>query len=111
MVLSRSGPTAIDWLGAGSGPPAADVARTLFLLRDGHIPPEMAPLRRAMIGMLRRRFSGSYLDAYRRRRPLDLDEVVAWRFPILVARLDEGIEHERAHVRTLIEGELSTAPG
>jgi len=111
VVLSRSGPTVIDWLTAGSGPPAADVARTLFLLRDGRIPPELSPLRRGWVRLLRQRFSASYLDAYRRRRSLDLDELAAWRLPILVARLDEGIEHERAHVRTLIAAELAAASG
>lgn len=109
VVMSASGPAVIDWLTAGSGPPAADVARTLFLVRDGRIPPEASPLRRRLIGLLRHRFSDGYLAGYRRRRSLDPDEVAAWRLPILVARLDEGIEDERAHVRALIEGELGTA--
>ena len=109
VVMSASGPAVIDWLTAGSGPPAADVARTLFLIRDGRIPPEAPRLRRRLIGLLRHRFSAGYLAGYQRRRALDLDEVTAWRLPILVARLDEGIEDERAHVRALIEGELATA--
>ena len=111
VVMSASGPAVIDWLTAGSGPPAADVARTLFLLRDGRMPPDRSALRRQLTVLLRQRFSAAYLAAYRRRRALDLEEVAAWRLPILVARLDEGIEDERAHVRALIDDELATAEG
>lgn len=108
VMLGASGPAVIDWLTAGSGPPAADVARTLFLIRDGRSPPAASALRRRLIGLLRDRFSTGYLAGYRRRRALDLEEVAAWRLPILVARLDEGIEDERAHVRALIDDELAT---
>jgi aminoglycoside phosphotransferase (APT) family kinase protein len=109
--MGSSGPAVIDWLTASSGPPAADVARTLFLLRDGRMPRHLSTLRRGLTGLLRQRFSAAYLSAYRQRQALDLAEVAAWRLPLLVARLDEGIEDERAHVRALIEGELATAQG
>jgi aminoglycoside phosphotransferase (APT) family kinase protein len=109
VMMTASGPRVIDWLTASSGPPAADVARTLFLLRDGQLPREIPVLRRLRIALLRRRFVAGYLDAYRRHRPLDLDEVRAWRLPTLVARLDEDIEPERDHLRRLIDAELSRA--
>ncbi len=108
VMLTGPGPVIIDWLTAASGPPAADVARTLFLLRDGHVPPGISALRRASIGLLRRQFSSAYLGAYRRRRPLDIPEVAAWRLPILVARLDEDIVDERDHVVRLIDQELAS---
>ena len=106
VMMSASGPRAIDWIDASCGPPAADVARTLFLLRDGHLPRVLPLWRRVRIMLLRRRFVAGYLGAYRRRRPLDLDEVRAWRLPILVARLDEDIGPERDHLRRLIGEEL-----
>ena len=106
VMMSASGPRVIDWIDASCGPPAADVARTLFLLRDGHLPRELPLARRLRIKLLRRRFVAGYLAAYGRLRPLDLDEVEAWRLPILVARLDEDIDEERDHLRRLIGREL-----
>lgn len=108
VMMTRSGPAVIDWLTAASGPPAADVARTLFLLRDGHVPSGTSALRRASIGLLRQRFSSAYLDAYRRRRALDMDEVRAWRLPILVARLEEDVADERDHLVGLVRQELAS---
>ena len=110
VMMTASGPRVIDWLTASSGPPAADVARTLFLLRDSQVPRGMPWLRRLRIALLRRRFVGSYLAGYRSRRPLDLDEVAAWRLPTLVARLEEDIEPEREHLLRLIDAELARAP-
>jgi aminoglycoside phosphotransferase (APT) family kinase protein len=109
VMMSASGPRVIDWLTASSGSPAADVARTLFILRHSHVPREIPPVRRLRIALLRRRFVAGYLDSYRRQRALDLGEVRAWRLPTLVARLDEDIEQERDHIRRLIDGELSRA--
>lgn len=109
VMMSASGPRVIDWLTASSGPPAADVARTLFLLRDSRIPRELPILRRVRISLLRRQFVAGYLNAYRRHRPLDLGEVGAWRLPTLVARLDEDIEPEREHLRVLIRAEMARA--
>jgi aminoglycoside phosphotransferase (APT) family kinase protein len=106
VMMSASGPRVIDWLTASCGPPAADVARTLLLLRDGHLPRELPLARRLRISLLRRRFVAGYLAAYRSRRPLDLDEVRTWRLPMLVARLDEDIESERDHFRRHIGDEL-----
>ncbi|HET9416602.1 MAG TPA: phosphotransferase, partial [Candidatus Limnocylindria bacterium] len=94
VLLGSTGPSIIDWLTAGAGPPAADVARTLLLLRDGALPDEMPVSQRLRIGLLRRWFVRAYLGGYRRTRQLDMGEVAAWRLPLLVARLDEGIEAE-----------------
>ena len=106
VVLGAGPPTIIDWLTATSGPPAADVARTLLLLRDSALPAGLPPIRRLQIGLLRRWFVGRYLRAYRAARPLDLTEVARWRLPLLVARLDEGIEAERPRLLGLIRHEL-----
>ena len=106
VMISTAGPRVIDWVDASCGPPAADIARTLFLLRDGQLPKDIPLARRLRISLLRRRVVAGYLAAYGRRRPHDLDEVRAWRLPILVARLDEDIAEERDHLRRLIGEEL-----
>jgi len=106
IVITATGPVVIDWLTAGAGPPAADVARTLFLLRDGAIPPEVPRVQRWLITRLRRTFASRYLTHYQRLAPVDTAQVAEWRLPVLAARLDEGIEAEREHLLALIELEL-----
>jgi len=106
VVLTPTGPAVIDWMTASSGPPAADVARTLFLVRDSGLPQDMPAVRRRLIGLLRRRFASAYLAAYRRSLGLDAAQLRGWRLPILVARLDDDIEPELPVLRRLIAAEL-----
>ena len=106
ILVTPAGPVVIDWLTAGSGSPAADVARTLFLLRGAAIPPVIPAVQRAVIVQLRRRFAAVYIGEYRRRGTLDEREVAQWRLPILAARLGEEIEAERAPLLALIAREL-----
>jgi len=106
VLLGSSGPIAIDWIAARSGPAEADVARTLFLLRDSDVSDDM-PLRiRATVALVRTAFARRYLLAYATRRPLDRELVRAWRLPTLTARLHEGIEAERAGLLREIDREL-----
>jgi aminoglycoside phosphotransferase (APT) family kinase protein len=95
VVLTPAGPEVIDWLTAARGDPAADIARTLYLLRQAVIPgpPPPRPVR-AVVEASRRWFTRSYLAAYRRLRPFDPDAVAAWRPVVLAARLGEGIPEE-----------------
>jgi aminoglycoside phosphotransferase (APT) family kinase protein len=109
VLMTTTGPVVIDWLTAGSGPPAADVARTLFLLRGAAIPTEIPAIQRVLIAQVRRWFAAGYLREYRRLGPLDEREVERWRLPILAARLGEEIEAERAPLLALIERELAAS--
>ncbi len=111
VMLTVEGPAVIDWLTASSGPPAADVARTLLLLRGGAVPDGTPMMQRLRIGVLRRWFSNAYLRAYRATRPLAMPEVAGWRLPLLVARLDEGIETEREHLLRRIGEEMRASAG
>ena len=111
VMLTAEGPAVIDWLTASSGPPAADVARTLLLLRGGAVPDGTPKTQRLRIGVLRRWFSNAYLRAYRATRPLAMPEVAGWRLPLLVARLDEGIETEREHLLRRIGEEMRASAG
>ena len=103
VMYSDDGWCAIDWVVASSGPPAADVARTDFLLRgarspDGEIPEEIQRLRDPL--------ADAYLAAYAATRPIDRDEVRAWRLPILADRLDENIPDEQADLLGWIAEEM-----
>jgi aminoglycoside phosphotransferase (APT) family kinase protein len=106
VLMTRNGPVVIDWLTAAFGPPAADVARTLFLLTGSVLGAEFSGPRRWMIELIRRRFASAYLRRYRALRPLDPDEVRAWRLPILAARAAEGVDGEDATLPTQIAREL-----
>jgi aminoglycoside phosphotransferase (APT) family kinase protein len=87
--------TVIDWVDASRGSPAADVARTSWLLSPVSIP-EDTPMRRLIqvVGGFVRR-------AYLRRMPTiaEPEEVAAWRLPVVAARLAEHIPHEEEALR------------
>ncbi len=102
VLMTSTGPLAIDWLTVTRGDPAADVARTLYLLTEARIPGETGILERSAVTAVRRLFARSYLRSYRRLRAVDPGAVAAWRPVVLAARLSEGIEAEReALVRML----------
>ncbi len=107
ILMAPTGPVIIDWLTTGIGPPAADVARTLFLLRSSAIPAEFPAAQRLAIAQVRRWFAAAYLREYRRHATLDDREVTQWRLPILAARLGEEIEVERAPLLAQIRRELA----
>jgi aminoglycoside phosphotransferase (APT) family kinase protein len=107
VLLTRRGAVVIDWMTATSGSPAGDVARSLFLLRESAVPVHMPRIQRALTALVRRRFCGVYLGRYRRLRAIDQREVMAWRLPILAARLAEGIEAERVRLQGEIRRELA----
>lgn len=93
VLLGDRGPVVIDWLDASAGPPAADVARTVLLLRfaDG------GPL----VRILGRAFARLYLRAYRRDRTLNPSLVRRWELPVAVARLTEDVS--RVRLRRFVE--------
>ena len=96
VIISTDGPVVIDWLDASRGSPAADVARTLWLLTPAGIPPDTAgrPLLAAFVTLFRRRYLATYLQRTR----LDAAVVARWRLPVIAGRLSEGIDHETAPI-------------
>ena len=109
VILAAHGPIVIDWLTASSGPSAADVARTLFLLRHAASDDLVGPFERLAIAVVRRRFASRYLHRYRERTALAATRVAEWRLPILVARAAEGVPSEARSLPALIAAELRRA--
>jgi uncharacterized protein (TIGR02172 family) len=101
VLMTQSGPVIIDWGSASSGHPLADVARTELLLQMGEPPPsqKMRWLLTSARALVRR----AYIRRYLRLRPASAGDLAAWRFPIAVARLNEGIVEERDKLLRLIE--------
>ncbi len=95
----------IDWVDACRGDPAADIARSMWLMSSEVIPPDMRGRRvvKAIVGAARRAYARDILPATRRTR----SEVRAWCLPVVAARLSEGISHEEValagEVRRLIK--------
>jgi len=105
--MASTGPVAIDWLTVTRGNPAADVARTLYLLTEARIPGETGVLERFVVTAVRRLFARSYLRSYRRFRAIGPGAVAAWRPVLLAARLSEGIEAEREALVRMLRATLA----
>ena len=101
VLMTRSGPIIIDWAGATSGHPLADVARTALLLQAGDLP--RSPMGKWLLDSARAVVHRAYVRRYLRRRPARAADLAAWRLPIIVARLGEGIAEERDHLLRLLE--------
>jgi uncharacterized protein (TIGR02172 family) len=103
VLMTLNGPIIIDWGSASKGHPLADVARTELLLQVGELPTpqSMGWLLTSARAFVRR----TYVRRYLRLRPASAGELAAWRLPIAVARLGEGIAGERDKLLRLIEAE------
>jgi aminoglycoside phosphotransferase (APT) family kinase protein len=97
VILGPEGPVIIDWPDASRGHPFADVARTVILISLGGLPPN--PVLRILVNALRSVFRSAYLRQYFRHSALRRSELAPWLFPVLFARLSEGIESERESTR------------
>jgi Ser/Thr protein kinase RdoA (MazF antagonist) len=111
VLLSPSGPVVIDWPNATRGEPAADVARTLLMMRMGSLPPGTPWVIRtgALVarGVLRR----AYVNAYCRTAFIDDGEVERWLPPVIANRLCDGIAEEREALVALLERERGRRQG
>ncbi|HKB49344.1 MAG TPA: phosphotransferase, partial [Ktedonobacterales bacterium] len=101
VLMTRHGLIIIDWGGASSGHPLADVARTALLLQVGELP--TSHLNRWLLASARAFVRRAYARRYLRHRPASAKELAAWRLPIAVARLGEEIAEEKSKLLRLIE--------
>lgn len=83
-VVIEESAMVIDWVDAAAGPPAADVARTLVVLRFGGNP---AGVRARGLRWLFRRW---YLRRYTSQTDVAVETIRAWEVPIAAARVTEA---------------------
>jgi aminoglycoside phosphotransferase (APT) family kinase protein len=95
VLLGRNGPAVIDWTDATRGDPAADLARTRLLLRQGAVPEHMPGLIRGLHAFGRGAFFRLYLRAYIRENAIDDDLVDRWEIVRVADRVMEGIDAEQ----------------
>ncbi len=103
VLLGRNGPAVIDWTDATRGDPAADLARTRLLLRQGAVPKHMPALIRGLHAFGRGAFFRLYLRAYARARPIDDDLVDRWEVVRVADRVMEGIDAEQPDLLAQLE--------
>jgi aminoglycoside phosphotransferase (APT) family kinase protein len=103
VLLGRDGPAVIDWTDATRGDPAADLARTRLLLRQGAVPEHMPALIRGMQAVGRGAFYRLYVRAYARARPIDDDLVDRWEVVRVADRVMEGIDAEQPGLLAQLE--------
>lgn len=100
VLLTDDGPVVIDWLDAGTGHPAADVARTSLILRFAGCP------RSRVLAVLLRFVRRLYLRHYCGRRDVSRSQIRQWELPIAAARLTENVP-EAPHLRSFIRSRIS----
>jgi aminoglycoside phosphotransferase (APT) family kinase protein len=99
----------IDWGDASRGAPAADVARTLLLLRMGELPPDTPAPMRALTAVGRGILARRYVAVYRRHaveKPSHLDD---WLFVRAAARFNEELEAECPRLLKFFDESLGAA--
>jgi len=93
-------PSIIDWSNAAAGPPAADVARSLVILRFGETPSDAPAIVRRLAPALRGLVVSRYLRSYRSMRPGYLNGLNDWKIIQAAARLGETAQSESLGIRT-----------
>jgi Ser/Thr protein kinase RdoA (MazF antagonist) len=93
----------IDWNDATHGNPLADVARTVYLLREAMLPVGVPAGTRIVLGSLRNMLCEIYLREYIRVRGASRAQIEAWSVPIRAARMSEGIGEEEERLVRLLE--------
>jgi aminoglycoside phosphotransferase (APT) family kinase protein len=102
IILSPRGPVVIDWPNATRGDPAADVARTLLIMRISELPPGAPWVIKLLEKAGRRILLRRYLATYRRIAELDMELVDRWTVPVAIGRFTDGIEPEYPRLLRLL---------
>jgi aminoglycoside phosphotransferase (APT) family kinase protein len=102
LLMEDSNPVVIDWPGASAGPPEADIAQTLVLIKASD-PPNRSPLILKLLRALRTRlFMPLYLRGCRRVGEFDRELVNRWRMVRPVERLAVAPANEERALRRMI---------
>jgi len=103
VLVSKKSLVIIDWMTAARGNPAADVASSFFLMHDAELFPGLSMPKRVFYGIVRRFILHKYLKHYLKRSAMTMEDIMAWRLPILILRLGLwNIDSERNRLRNEI---------
>lgn len=102
VMISPSGPVAIDWENASQGDPLGDVARTMIMTTIG-APLDANLLMLALARLANGIFRRSYFKRYLELNPgAQVERIRAWLVPVAAARLREHIPGEEPHLLRMI---------
>lgn len=109
VLLTADRAVILDWMTATYGNPAADVARTVLLLRDAALPPEIPWLIKLVFIFIRNRLCSAYLKKYLELSTIPIEEIRQWEVPVAAARLTEWIpKSEKEHLTKLVDSRLKS---
>jgi aminoglycoside phosphotransferase (APT) family kinase protein len=109
VLLTSAGPVVIDWMTATRGCPAADVARTLLLLRQGGLPPGTSTATALLARGTRRVVAWRYWHCYQAGSPVRATDLAPWWVPVMAARLRETVPADER--QRLLRWLATTLPG
>jgi hypothetical protein len=102
VMMTATGLIVLDWMTACAGQPAADVARTIVLLRFGPVL-DASWLMQQLVNMLSGAFFRAYLKRYVELNPdVTAAAIDAWLPVVAVARLAEGIPGEKDRLQAFL---------
>ena len=102
VMLTATGQVVLDWMTAYAGQPAADVARTVVLIRFGPVL-DASWLMQQLANVLRGLFFRTYLQRYLELNPaVTVAAIDAWLPLVAVARLAEGIPGEQGRLKAFL---------
>ena len=87
----------IDWVDASRGHPAADIARTAWLISAANVSEGLQG--RMLVTAMQAAFRRSYVNRILRLTGVARRDVKAWRLPVVAARLSEGVTNEEEALR------------
>ena len=103
VLVAADRVTVIDWTTATRGVPAADLARTILILRNGAPLPGSSRLLRVLLATGRSAFAGAFERTYRRHCADRPQQVAQWTVVHAAARLTEDIAPERPRLVDLLD--------
>ncbi|MHA1557516.1 MAG: aminoglycoside phosphotransferase family protein [Candidatus Heimdallarchaeota archaeon] len=97
ILISANQMIVIDWITAVKGDPAADVARTDYILRYAS-KEDPSKIEAFLLKILQLFAANSYLNQYRKITGMSKKEISQWEIIILAVRLTEKIPEEEAFI-------------
>ncbi len=107
MLGTASEPVLIDWGDASRGDPMGDMVRSAVLMRVGKPPPGAPRLVRLLAPIGGSLLSARYMEHYRKRRDVDMDDFARWRAVRCAARLAEPIPEEHPKLLKILRRDLA----
>ncbi len=94
VFLTSDKEVILDWMTATCGNPAADVARTVIMLKDSVIPGKNPAILKTIISITRNKLYKGYIKEYLRLSEITEKDIESWKVIIAGARLMEWVPQE-----------------